>query len=546
MDAQTIHRRRWGILAVLVLALLVVILDNTILNVALKTIQQDLGASQSQLEWAINAFTLVFAGLMFTFGVLGDRLGRRRLLVIGLLLFGASSALSAWSSSPGMLIATRALMGVGAAMVQPQTLSLLTNVFTGSERPKALGIWAGFAGLAVAIGPVTGGLLLEHFWWGSIFLINVPIVIIGVTLVMLVVPESSDPDPKPLDPIGVVLSIAGVTALVYGIISGGNSTEWGSLKVAGPIAAGVLLLAAFVLVERRISHPALDVSLFKKPAFAAASAAITLTFFALSGSIFYTTFYLQAVRGYEPLAAGALVSPVALGLLVAGTTSARNARRFGTKVVVTTGMVVAALAMGAYHLVGRDTPIALVELLGLALGLGMGSIMAPATESVMSTIPRAKAGAGSAVNNTVRMLGGAFGVAIIGSILSASYRAALGDKVNALPAGSRHEAGESIGGTLNAVANATQSVKDGRLSPTFLRQVPELVDSAKNSFMTAMHTASLWSMGVLLVASVVVGIYLPNKRAAAGKHEASSQVDRFAAAASGEPPREPEIVGVGR
>ncbi len=528
----------------LVLCLLVVILDNTILNVALKVLQEDLDATQSQLEWAINSFTLVFAGLMFTAGVLGDRYGRRRLLMIGMVAFGAASAISAFASSPEMLVASRALMGVGAAMVQPQTLSVLTNVFSASERPKALGIWAGFAGLAVAIGPITGGLVLEHFWWGSIFLINVPIVLIAVPLVLLLVPESADPAPKRLDPIGVVLSVAGVTALVYGIIEGGSSTQWTSPGVAGPLVAGVVLLVAFVLVERRSSHPSLDVSLFKKPAFTAAATAITLTFFAMSGSVFYMTFYMQSVRGFDPLAAGALVAPVALGLLIAATTSTKWVRHFGTKVVVTTGMVTAALALGSYHFVERDTPIWQIEVIVFVLGLGMGSIMAPATESVMSTIPREKAGAGSAVNNTVRMLGGAFGVAIIGSILAASYRASFGDRVNAFPEAARHEAGESIGGTLNAVSDSTEAVRAGELPPQFLQQVPTIVDSAKDAFIDAMHTASLWSMAIVLLGAVLVGIYLPGRRpaATAGTNRGGPGPSRPKPSLDGEPSR--ETVGV--
>jgi len=517
LDATTMHRRRWGILSVLVLCLLVVILDNTILNVALKTLQEDLDATQSELEWAINSFTLVFAGLMFTAGVLGDRFGRRRLLVIGMIAFGAASALSAFATTPELLIASRALMGIGAAAVQPQTLSILTNVFSPAERPKALGIWAGFAGLAVAIGPITGGLLLEHFWWGSIFLINVPIVLLAVPLILLLVPESADPAPKRLDPIGVVLSFAGVTALVYGIIEGGSTTQWTSPGVAGPLLAGVVLLAAFVMVERRSSHPALDVSLFKKPAFTAAATALTLTFFAMSGSVFYITFYMQTVRGFDPLAAGALLAPIALGLLIAATTSTKWVRHFGAKVVVTTGMVTAALALGSYHFVERDTPIWQIEGIVFVLGLGMGSVMAPATESVMSTIPREKAGAGSAVNNTVRMLGGAFGVAIIGSILAASYRASFGDRVDAFPEAARHDAGESIGGTLNAASDSVAAVRAGDLPPTFLQQVPGLVDSAKDAFVSAMHIASLWSMAIVLLGAVLVAIYLPGKQVVASR-----------------------------
>ncbi len=525
MDPQTIYRRRWGILSVLVLCLLVVILDNTILNVALKTIQEDLDASQSQLEWAVNSYTLVFAGLMFTAGILGDRFGRRLFLIAGLLLFGGASALSAWSGSADRLIATRALMGIGAAMVQPQTLSIITNVFPARERGKAIGVWAGFSGLAIALGPVTGGFLLEHFWWGSVFLVNVPFVIVGAVLLGLFVPESRDPSPQRIDPLGVLLSVAGLTALVYGIVKGGNLNDWTAPQVTVPIVGGIVLLAVFAMVERRSSHPSLDVSLFRKPAFSAATVSIGLTFFAMMGATFYMTFYLQAVRGYAPLPAGALVVPVSIAIGITAPLSSRFVRRFGTKSVVTVGMLVTGLALGSYFFVGRETPIWMLEVIVFTMGLGMGNVMAPATSSIMGTVPKQKAGAGSAVNNTIRMVGGALGVAILGSVLSANYRSSLGDQVNVLPAAARHDAGESIGGTLDAAGKLAGAVKAGQAPPQVLAQLPNLVDAAKDSFVQAMHVTSAFAFVVVWCGAFLAARFLPGKRAevAAGDAEYAAE-----------------------
>ncbi|WP_073262398.1 MFS transporter [Cryptosporangium aurantiacum] len=503
MENETVHRRRWLILGVLVVCLLVVILDNTILNVALKTIQADLGATQSQMEWAINSYTLVFAGLMFSAGVLGDRFGRRRFLIIGMIVFGLASVASAFADTPGQLIATRALMGIGAAMVQPQTLSVITNVFDPSERGKAIGIWASFSGIGIAIGPVTGGLLLEHFWWGSVFLVNVPFVLVGVVAIALVVPESKDPSPGRIDPFGVLLSIAGLSLLVYGIIHGGETTEWGSPAVLAPILGGIALVGLFVYVEARSSHPSLDVTLFKNAAFSAGAVSLGLVFFAMQGATFFLAYFWQAVRGYSPLEAGLLVVPVAVGIALAAPRSAKMAKRFGTRAVVAFGMTLVGLALGTYTFVGRDTPVWVIEIIVFALGFGMGNTMAPATEAVMSAVPRTKAGAGSAVNNTVRMVGGALGVAIMGSLLSASYRSHLGDAVDVLPAAARDDAGESIGGALEAA---------GRLAGEAPSAALALVESAKDAFVDAMHLTAVGSAVVAWLGAVVALLFLPKRR----------------------------------
>ena len=425
MGERSVHDRRWWILGTLVLSLLVVVLDNTILNVALKTIQQDLGATQSELAWAVNAYTLVFAGLLFTYGVLGDRFGRRLALVVGLVLFGLASLLAAFSSSPEALIASRALMGVGGAAVFPSTLSIISTVFEADERGKAIGIWAGFVGLAIAVGPITGGILLEHFWWGSVFLVNVPVVLVGLAAIAWIVPESKDPGAQRLDPAGVVLSIAGLVLLVYGIIKGGETTEWGSAEVLGPLLAGVAVLALFVVLQRRSSAPMLDVTLFRNPAFSAACGAVTLVMFALFGTVFFLSFYLQYARDFSPLQAGLAFLPVAVSMSVLAPRSAKLVRRYGAKAVCATGLVLVTIAFSGYHFIDEQTPIAAVLVLLALQGAGMANTVAPATESIMSTLPRHRAGAGSAVNTTVRQVGGALGVAVLGSILSASYRSGI-------------------------------------------------------------------------------------------------------------------------
>src|SRR5215471_5154836 len=268
MDKQMIYRRRWAILSVLIVGLLAIVIDNTVLNVALKTIAEPhggLGASQSQLEWAINSYTLVFAGLLFTFGVIGDKAGRKRMLMIGLALFGIASLLSAYSRSPEQLIFARAAMGLGAAAVMPQTLSIISNVFEPAERPRAIGIWAVAVGIGIAIGPIVGGLLLAHFWWGSVFLINVPFTAASVVAIALLVPESKNPNPGRIVYVGVLASIAGLVLVVYGIIQGGDKGSWVHLDVLGPIVIGAAVLAFFAWYEARIRYPSLDVRLFRDP-----------------------------------------------------------------------------------------------------------------------------------------------------------------------------------------------------------------------------------------------------------------------------------------
>ncbi|MBM7079839.1 MFS transporter [Micromonospora humida] len=501
---NTGHPRRWAILGVLVVSLLVVVLDNTILNVALRTLADPvhgLGASQGELEWAINSYTLVFAGLLFTFGILGDRAGRRRFLLIGLVLFGLSSLLSAYAQSPGQLIAARALMGVGGAAIMPVTLSIISNVFDPRERGRAIGVWAGAVGLAVAIGPILGGTLLEHFWWGSVFLINVPVVALGVLLVALLVPESRDPRPGRVDILGVLLSVIGLVALTYGIIDGGEH-GFGRPLVWAAILGGVAVLAWFVEHERRSDHPSLDVRLFRVPRFAAPVAIVGLVFFAAMGVMFFSSFYMQLVRGYSPLETGLFFLPFAVAQLVFAPRSAAMVRRYGGRAVATVGLVLTAVALAAFAFIDAATPIWVVLVAFFLQGVGMANIMPPATESIMSALPREKAGVGSAVSNTVRQIAGALGVAVLGSVLSAVYRQDIATVADALPAPAREAATESVSGAYAAAA---------QLGPA----APRLIAAANDAFVSAMHWAAAISAVVAALGIIVVLRWMPGRPDAA-------------------------------
>ncbi|MFD9432766.1 MFS transporter [Streptomyces sp. NPDC060002] len=499
---EAVHRRRWAILGVLMLSLLIVVLDNSILNVAIKTISTPaptgLGATQSELEWAINSYTLVFAGLLFTAGLLGDRLGRKKVLLGGLAVFGIGSALAAESGSPAQLIAFRALMAVGAAFVMPATLAVLMNVFEREEQPKAIGIWAGGVGLAIAIGPITGGLLLDHFWWGSVFLINVPIVLLAFGLMLWLVPESRDPNPGRVDLVGVVLSVVGLVLLVYGIIKGGELADFTDPAVLATIGAGLLVLVAFVVFEKRSDHPSVDMDYFKNKVFSAAMAVITLVFFALMGVTFFSVFYTQSVRGYSPLQSGLLLLPLAAAQLVFAPRARLVVDRFGVRATTTAAMVVLAATLAAFATLDADTPIWLLEIVFFCMGTGMAHVMTPTSVVIMQALPREKAGSASALSNTFRQLGGALGIAVLGSVLSASYRNGIENHLGTLPAALRDTAGESIEATLGVAAKLGDQ---GRV----------LVTPANDAFLHAMHVTALCGAGVAAVGAVVVAVFLPGR-----------------------------------
>jgi DHA2 family integral membrane protein (MFS transporter) len=501
---EAVHRRRWAILGVLMLSLLIVVLDNSILNVAIKTISTPaptgLGATQSELEWAINAYTLVFAGLLFTAGLLGDRLGRKKVLLGGLAVFGLGSALAAESGSPTQLIVFRALMGLGAAFVMPATLAVLMNVFEREEQPKAIGIWAGGVGLAIAIGPITGGVLLDHFWWGSVFLVNVPIVLIALALMTWLVPDSRDPSPGRVDPVGVVLSVVGLVLLVYGIIKGGELADFTDATVLTSIAAGLAVLVAFVVFEKRSDHPSIDVGYFRNKVFSAAIGAIALVFFALMGVTFFSVFYTQSVRGYSPLETGVLLLPLAAAQLIFAPRARLLVDRFGNRATTTGGMLLIAAMLGAFAVLDADTPIWILEVVFFLMGAGMAHIMTPVSVVIMQALPREKAGSASALSNTFRQVGGALGIAVLGSVLSTSYRSAIEGRLGMLPAGLRDTAGESIEATLGVAA---------KLGP----RGEALVGPANDAFLHAMHVTAIGGAAVALLGAVVVAVFLPGRPA---------------------------------
>jgi EmrB/QacA subfamily drug resistance transporter len=494
-------RRQWVILGVLITSLMAIVLDNTVLNVALKTIAQPhggLGASQSQLEWAINSYTLVFAGLLFTFGVIGDRIGRKRMLMLGLASFGLFSLITAYAHSPDQLVWARAAMGLGAAAVMPQTLSIISNVFEPAARARAIGIWATAVGIGVAIGPIVGGVLLAHFWWGSVFLINVPFTAASVAATWLLVPESKNPRPGRIDYVGVAASIAGLVLLVYGIIQGGDKGSWVHPGVLGPAVAGLAILAFFAWYESRLRYPSLDVRLFRDPRLSSAVGALSLVFFGMMGAFFFLSFYLQSVRGYTPLQAGLLSLPFAAGQMLLAPRSAALVTRFGRKAVATAGLLVVTVALAGYQLLGTGTPIWVLAVLFFVQGAGMGSVMPPATDAVMSVVPRERAGSGSALTNTARQVSGALGVAVLGSILAQAYRGQLGPHLAALPAAARGAASASITGT-QAVAARLGTAGQG------------LAHAGDAAFVHAMHITTLISAVITLLGALVVVAWMPGR-----------------------------------
>ncbi|HKA26758.1 MAG TPA: MFS transporter [Gaiellaceae bacterium] len=512
------YARRWKTLAVLSLSLVIIGLDNTILNVALPSVQKEFTSSTSSLQWIVDSYLLVFACLLLTMGTLGDRFGRKRALQTGLILFGGASLGVLLVDTTNELIAVRSLMGVGGALIMPATLSIITNVFPSEERGKAISIWAGLAAVGIGLGPLFGGLLLEWFDWTSVFLVNVPVAAIALAAGFVLVPESRDPKPGAFDLVGASLSIATLVTLVYGIIEAPNR-GWTDTLILGCFAAAAALAFAFVRWERHTGHPMLNLAFFRNPRFSVASTGISFAAFALFGSIFALTQYLQYVQGYSALEAGAGMVPVAFGLMAGAGSSVKLVGRVGTTSVMTAGLVGLGTLLSLSLFWTADMPYWLIGLWLFGLALSMGWIMAPGTGSVMGSVPKEKSGVASAMNDVSRQVAGALGVAVIGSLITSLYSSSINDSVARLPNGARAAAEDSVGGASAVAASLPRG------------QGAHLVHAAGTAYTNALGIGFTVAAAFALIAAVLVKLWLPSEGATQHAGDPESMPDAAAEAA---------------
>jgi EmrB/QacA subfamily drug resistance transporter len=490
------------ILGALVLAAFAINVDTTIVNVALPTLVRELHASTTELEWVVDAYNLVFAAFVLACGNLGDRVGRKGVLLAGLGVFGVATVAGGLGTNPTELIVARAVMGLGAALIFPATLSLLTNVFTErAERARAIGLWGATVGVGIALGPIVGGWLLEHFSWSSVFFALAPIAALGAVLVIWYVPTSRDPAAPPADRPGLLLSTAAMALLIYTIIEAPNH-GWGAARTVVGLVVAVGLFGAFVGWERRARAPMLDVALFRNPRFSAASAAVTITFFSLLGFIFLVTLYFQFLKGYGPLSTGVRLLPVATTVGVTAVVGTRLAVRSGTKLVVAAGLACLAAGLAWTSTASASTTYLTIAGQMVLIGSGIGLTSAPATESIMGAVPAAKAGVGSAINDATRILGGTLGVAVIGSIYASLYAGRLDSALSeTLPAAASDAAHRSVGGAFEAAATLDAAHQ------TALARA--LHDAASNAFFHGFAVACVVAGGVAAMGAVMAAALIP-------------------------------------
>jgi EmrB/QacA subfamily drug resistance transporter len=496
-------RNKGPILASLLLAAFAINLDTTIVNVALPTLVRELHSSTSQLQWIVDAYNLVFAALLLVAGSLSDRFGRKGMLLGGLAVFGLASAAGGLVTSSGALIAARAVMGLGAAMVFPATLSLISNVFVErAERARAIGLWGATAGIAIALGPIVGGWLLEHFSWSSIFFAMTPVAAVGALLVARYVPTSRDPAAPALDRPGFLLSSTAMAALIYTIIEA-PLHGWSSARTLAGFALALVLLAGFVARERHTDEPMLDVRLFSNPRFTAASGSVTVAFFSLFGFIFLMTQYFQFIQRFGPLSTGVHLLPVATSVGIGSVLGTKLAVRFGTKLIVSLGLVmVAAFYVWVAAVIAPSTAYGVIALQMVLYGFGMGFTSAPATEAIMGVVPRAKAGVGSAVNDTTRLLGGTLGVAVIGSVYASLYSTRLTEHLPArVPAAVGQLAHSSVGAALGAAR--------GLASAGHAALAGGVAHAATGAFIDGLSLGCIVAGGVAAVGAVIAALLLP-------------------------------------
>lgn len=499
-EQPEIHRRRWFLLGIMCLSLVMVVMAVSGLNVAIPSIQRSLGASATDLQWIIDSYAIIFAGLLLSAGAIGDRFGRKRALQGGLLLFGVGSLLGTVVDSVAMIITARTIMGIGAAFIMPATLSIISAVFPPEERPKAIAIWAGFAGAGGALGPLVVGFLLTDwwvfpaYWWGAAFLVNVFTVAAVFTAVTIWSPRSKDDEATPLDPVGAALSIVGLAALLFAIIEG-PVKGWSSVEVVGAGLAAAVALLGFVFWEQRTEHPMLPMSFFADRGFSIGSGVITFAFFVMFGFFFLITQFLQFVRGYSPLDAGVATLPLAAMLVAVSPRSAGWAAKVGATRVMTAGFVFIAAGFAVMSTVTAASSYLLIAGALVLLGIGMGITVAPATGSIMSAVPLNKAGVGSAVNDTTREVGGALGIAVLGSIANSAYRSEIdADVLAQLPPEASAAAGESIGAATQIAASLPVEIGSA------------LQSAAGDAFTTAFGNSLLAASGISVLIGVLVFI----------------------------------------
>jgi EmrB/QacA subfamily drug resistance transporter len=513
---ETSYRRRRLVLAVLCLSVLLTVVSNMALNVALPTLGRQLHAGVSSLAWVVDTYVLCFAGLLLPAGALGDRLGRKGALQVGLLIYIGAAMCGAFSTGTGELIAARAVMGVGAALVMPGTLSILATVFPPTERPRAIAIWASVAGGSVALSITWSGAMLEHFWWGAIFLGMAAVAAVALVAGWFLLPTSRHPDEARFDPIGAVLSVVGVTGLLYGFIQAPDE-GWSAGPILAAFAVGIVGLAGFVAWERRYPHPMLDLAFFAERRFSFGCLSIAAAYFALFGMYFLFTQYLQLVRGCSPLAAGLYALPAGLVQLAVANLAKPLVTRHGIRPVLAGGLVASAIGLAVLASVGTASPMGVVEVgLGL-LGVGIGLTMPPATGAIMSSLPRHKAGVGSAVNDLVRELGGAFGIGVLGSLTLSRYRSRLAPALSGQPVHVRDQAETGLAQALTTFGSAHGAAGD----------------AARSAYSSGLDLAMIVGAAMVGAAAITVYLALPSTRRNSAKQApattSSSAPDQAAA-----------------
>lgn len=495
IDPQ-IYQRRWAILATMCLSLVLIVATVSSVNVAIPSLaQSNLNPSDTQILWIVDAYALVFAALLLPAGALGDRFGRKGALLSGLVIFAVASALCAVMDTANSLIAMRALMGIGAALIMPATLSLLQSAFPPRERAKAIATWAGFAGAGGAIGPLMGGYLLEHFWYGSVFFVAAPIAVIAFVASAILAPRSKEGEGAALDPVGGMLSVVGFGGLLFAIIEGPERGWTDALVVAGFVVAVVGLLG-FVIYERRATNPLLDMQYFKAPRFAMGSLGITFAFLGMFSMFFVLTQYLQYVQGASPLGAGVRGLPFAFTMIVVSPRSADLAAKLGVRRVVGTGLAVMITGLVLFSFAGIDTSYWYIAMVLVIMAAGVAMAMPSLSSGIVQSVPMNKAGVGSAVNDTTREVGGAIGIALVGSIVTSIYRDKLAPSLDALPPELADVARDNVG---KALAVADQAA--GIVGPETAAQLKVAV---RQSFVDGTHVALRISAALVAIAGIVI------------------------------------------